>query len=85
MDWIFGLIIFMALYLIPTWIAWARHHNVGGVAIVNVLLGWSVIGWVIALVMACGNTRQQVVVHQYAGAAPAADAPPAIEPTRPAE
>jgi hypothetical protein len=34
-----------------------RRINVGRVVVVNVLLGWSVIGWIIALVMASGVFR----------------------------
>jgi len=46
------LIIFF--YFSPALVALARKHNFGGVAIVNLLLGWTIIGWIIALVMACG-------------------------------
>lgn len=46
------------VYFAPTWIAALRDHNTSGVAVVNTLLGWSIVGWVIALVMACGNEPQ---------------------------
>ena len=52
-----GLGMAVGMYMLPTLIASLRHHNVGGVAIVNVLTGWTVIGWFAALVMACGNRR----------------------------
>ena len=53
-----GLILFVAfvtgaflLYLLPTIIAVMRKkENAGAIAIVNLLLGWTFIGWVIALV-----------------------------------
>lgn len=51
---ILGLAIMAGFYLLPTYIAHKRQHNTSGVAIVNVLIGWTGIGWVIALVMACG-------------------------------
>lgn len=41
----------MFLYALPTFIAWRRKHNsLGSVAIVNILTGWSLIGWVAALI-----------------------------------
>lgn len=42
-----------ALYLLPTFEAHLREHpNFGAISIVNVLLGWTVIGWVVAVVWA---------------------------------
>ena len=42
------------LYMIPTWVAERRKHkNVGGIAVLNVLLGWTFLFWVVALVWAC--------------------------------
>ena len=47
------LIIFIGLYLVPTIVAAIRQvPNIGSVIVINVFLGWSVIGWVIALAMA---------------------------------
>jgi len=46
--------ILISLYLLPSFVALLRHHtNMSGVVIVNVLTGWTVIGWIAALVMAC--------------------------------
>lgn len=42
-----------ALYLLPTYEAWVKSHpNFIGIALVNVFLGWSLIGWIVALVWA---------------------------------
>lgn len=47
------------LYFVPTLIAWRRrHHQLGPIVLVNLLLGWSVIGWFFALVWACTATRR---------------------------
>lgn len=52
-----GLLI-IALYFIPAIVALARHHHqVGAIVVINVLLGWTFIGWVVALAMACGAVR----------------------------
>ena len=43
----------LALYLLPTIIVLARRKkNVVGPILVNVLLGWTVIGWIVALIWA---------------------------------
>ena len=42
-----------AVYMIPTWIAMFRgHRNHLAIFALNLLLGWSVLGWVAALVWA---------------------------------
>jgi RsiW-degrading membrane proteinase PrsW (M82 family) len=41
----------LALYFIPTFIAVKRKHpNSVAIVTVNLLLGWTVIGWIVALV-----------------------------------
>lgn len=43
----------LALYFLPTIVGAARKVvNIGSVFAVNLLLGWSLIGWVVALAMA---------------------------------
>lgn len=42
-------------YMLPWAIAATRgKSNSGAIGWLNLLLGWSVIGWIIAIVMACG-------------------------------
>lgn len=42
-----------ALYVLPTYEAWKNGHaNLTAIALVNILLGWSVVGWVVAVVWA---------------------------------
>jgi len=49
---IFGL----AFYFLPAIIAAVRHtHNATGILLLNLFLGWTVVGWCIALVMAVGS------------------------------
>lgn len=41
------------LYFAPKFVASYRHHpNVDAITMLNLLLGWTVIGWVVALVWA---------------------------------
>jgi hypothetical protein len=49
----FHLAFLLALYFLPTLIASGRHlHERGAIAMLNVFLGWTFIGWVIALIWA---------------------------------
>ena len=46
-------------YMLPWAIAATRHKsNHGAIAVLNLLLGWTFIGWIVALVMACGAHQQ---------------------------
>jgi hypothetical protein len=43
----------LAIYFVPTFVAASRRPpNFGSIVVINVLLGWSLIGWAIALAMA---------------------------------
>lgn len=43
----------IAIYFIPTFVARGREHkNATSITVLNLLLGWSIVGWVIALVWA---------------------------------
>lgn len=54
-------------YFLPWAIAATRgKSNSLAIALVNLLLGWTIIGWVVALVMSCGS-HQTVVVHNHIG------------------
>jgi hypothetical protein len=42
-----------ALYFLPTYEAFTRKHtNLTSILLINLLLGWSLIGWVVALIWA---------------------------------
>ena len=50
------LVLLVAIYLLPTTIAANRkHNNTAPIFLVNLLLGWTFLGWVIALVWAMTN------------------------------
>ena len=54
-----------ALYFLPWAVAATRYKsNTLAVALVNFLLGWTIIGWVVALVMACGAHQVTAVTQQ---------------------
>jgi hypothetical protein len=42
-----------AIYSAPTIVAYsAKHRNAEGILILNLFLGWTLVGWVVALVWA---------------------------------
>ena len=50
----------MLLYFVPTVVALYRETpNKGSTIVVNIFLGWTLIGWVVALAMAFGRTEKQ--------------------------
>jgi T4 superinfection immunity protein len=42
----------LSVYFVPTLVAVSRSKRVGPVIVVNLFLGWTLIGWVVALAMA---------------------------------
>ena len=63
---LFSLTVSLVLYFIPAGIAAIRKHNqTMAIFLVNLLLGWTVLGWVIALIWAFVNSlgSQQVIVN----------------------
>jgi Superinfection immunity protein len=47
----------IGFYFLPTIIAAVRHtHNTAGVLLLNLFLGWTLIGWFIALLVAIFST-----------------------------
>jgi hypothetical protein len=56
----------VALYFLPTLIAMGRGNlNKGAVFVIDLFLGWSVIGWVVALAMAAsGQTKKQAEANR---------------------
>jgi len=50
------LLLLLIPYFVPSVVAVVREMpNKGSVIVVNVFLGWTFIGWVVALAMACGR------------------------------
>lgn len=57
--------VFTFLYMLPWAVAASRgKSNQGVIGLLNFFLGWSFVGWVVALIMACASEPQQIVVVQ---------------------
>ena len=55
-----SLIFVIGMYLIPTFVAGARkHHNTPAILALNLLLGWTLLGWVLALVWALTSVKTE--------------------------
>ena len=63
-------IITLAIFLLPTFIALVRdHHNKVALIVTNLLLGWTGVGWVVALILAFTNRKEtSIVIHNTNGA-----------------
>lgn len=56
------IIFFIVIYFIPTFTAMSNHHrNTSGIFVLNIFLGWSLIGWVAALVWAISKSEPATV------------------------
>ena len=59
------LIVMLALYFVPSIVATTKKkRNTGAIFAVNLFLGWTVIGWIVAMVWALTNDAPVVQVNQ---------------------
>jgi hypothetical protein len=61
-------VLILCLYFIPSIIGW-KKKNSGAICALNFFLGWTLVGWVVALVWALTHDEKEMVVVQY-GAQP---------------
>lgn len=58
---IFGALTIIGIYFLPGIVAGKRnHHQAGAIFILNLLLGWTLLGWVFALVWANTAIRKDL-------------------------
>lgn len=63
------------LYFLPSFVAAMReHHNAGAIFALNLLLGWTALGWIVCLVWAVTQ------VNPKTAPATSASKPPSLEP-----
>ena len=64
MELVGFLILFAILlmpYFVPTFVALARgHHQFWPIFVINLFLGWTFIGWVVALAMSVSQVRREI-------------------------
>ncbi len=85
----FVIVLVALVYLLPVLAGWARHvPDLGSVAVVDLLLGWTLVGWVVALALALRSVRPQPPVLQLVQNLPPSsrgEPPPLMLPPRPAD
>jgi hypothetical protein len=66
------IVIVIAMYVLPTVVAMLRkHRQLPAIALVNILFGWSVIGWVAAMIWSLTTPQPQTVIVQTISPTPA--------------
>jgi hypothetical protein len=64
----------VAVYFIPNWIAIGRkHHNANAIFVTNLLLGWTVLGWIAALIWSLTAVDRKAAAEHPPQASPVAD------------
>jgi uncharacterized membrane protein len=59
------LLILLVMYFLPAIIAFSRsRHNKGAILVLNLFLGWTVLGWVVSMVWAVSSSQPPVIVLQ---------------------
>lgn len=56
------LLVSFLVYFLPSFVA-KGNNNFNTVLIVNILLGWTLLGWVIAFILAFADSKSTVVVN----------------------
>ena len=79
------LLVSALLYFIPVLVALGRlHHNTLAIFMLNLFLGWTLLGWVGALVWACTAVQAPAPVLVVQNNPPLIEAArPGVEPRRP--
>lgn len=63
-----GTIIFVIIgaYMLPGFIALGRNHRLkSSIFVVNSFMGWSFIGWIVALAIAASPPGEKAPAHQH--------------------
>jgi hypothetical protein len=79
-------LLLVLLYFIPAVVAGVRHvPHEGSIVVVNIFLGWTLVGWVVALAMACRTIPPHPALPPPGAPSPgthAAPSPPQPPPVR---
>ena len=58
METLLVLLVLSPVYCVPSIVAWARQcASTGGILVLNTFLGWTLVGWVAALIWAAAGVR----------------------------
>lgn len=51
----------LAIYFLPSIIGY-NHRNANSICLLNLFLGWTVIGWIVAMIWAVSEDKKEVVI-----------------------
>ena len=54
-------LIVIIIYFLPTLLA-SKHRNVWSIALLNLFLGWTFIGWVVAMIWAVSKDKKESII-----------------------
>lgn len=62
-----GAVMLLGIYFAPSIVAWGRKNHFAAIFALNLFLGWTLLGWVVALVMALwsNNTARRGVASRH--------------------
>lgn len=55
------IILILAIYFLPSIIG-SKHRNSTSIFILNLLLGWTLLGWIVAIIWAVSNDKKETVI-----------------------
>lgn len=59
MEPVVAVLFVASVYFLPLIVAIARaHHNAFAIGVLNLLLGWTLLFWILSLVWACTSARR---------------------------
>jgi uncharacterized membrane protein YqaE (UPF0057 family) len=62
---VFIIILALFIYFLPCIVGWSKKHNAGAIFMLNLLLGWTAIGWIVALIWAMtDDPKPPVIINQ---------------------
>lgn len=54
-------ILILAIYFLPSIVGYS-HSNFGSIFLLNLLLGWTAIGWIVAIIWAVSNDKKETII-----------------------
>lgn len=55
------IILILAIYFLPSIIG-SKHRNSTSIFILNLLLGWTLLGWIVAIIWAVSNDKKETII-----------------------
>ena len=56
-----GVILILAIYFLPSIVGYS-HRNFGSIFLLNLLLGWTAIGCIVAIIWAASNDKKETII-----------------------